>query len=64
MLYNKIIQKMFEAMGLKLTASRSPTMASPPYKISSKSTNRFKSYYGGFHRQAGDVISLLSSFRK
>jgi hypothetical protein len=36
--------KMVEAMGLKNTASWSPSMASPPYQISWKSTNRFNNW--------------------
>jgi hypothetical protein len=50
-------------MGLKLTYSKSPSMASPQYKVSSKSMNRFKRYLGGggqtdIHadRQYGDLI--------
>jgi hypothetical protein len=35
---------MVETTELKNMASRSSSMSSPPYKISSKSTNRFKSY--------------------
>jgi len=41
---------MVKAMILNMSASRSPSMASPAYQISWKSTNRFKSYYGGTHR--------------
>jgi hypothetical protein len=65
---------MFEAMGLKVVALRSPALALPPYKISSKSINWFKSYCGDTHththththtytytyRPTGDLISLLS----
>jgi hypothetical protein len=36
--------KVVEAMGLKVIASRSPAMASAPYKISSKSVKRLKRY--------------------
>jgi hypothetical protein len=60
--------KVVEAMGLKVDASTSPAVASLPYKISSKSFNRFLSFTGdgGTHRcthrdgQTGDLISLLS----
>jgi hypothetical protein len=38
---------MVEGTGLKSTASRSPSMAWPPYWISQKSTNWFKSYWRG-----------------
>jgi len=34
---------MVEATGLKIMESRSPSMVSPAYQISWKSTNRFKS---------------------
>jgi hypothetical protein len=48
--------KVVEAMGLKVVASTSLAMALPPYKISCKYINRFKSYWGdtqiGSHRQA------------
>jgi hypothetical protein len=56
--------KMVETMRIKIIASRSPWMASPPYQISWKSTKRFRSYSWGthryIHRQTGDLISLLS----
>jgi hypothetical protein len=42
-----------EAMGLKAVASISPAMASPPYTISSKSINRFKSCWVGRDTQTG-----------
>jgi hypothetical protein len=48
-------------MGLKIIAVRSPFLASPSYKMSSKSNNRFKSCWEG---QAGDLISLLFIFGK
>jgi hypothetical protein len=55
--------KMVEARGLKIIASRSPWMVSPPYQISWKSTNWFRSCWGGgdrqTHRQDGDLISLF-----
>jgi hypothetical protein len=51
--------KVAEAMGLKVVASTFPAVAPPPYKISSKSINRFKSYGGG-GTQTGDLTSLLS----
>jgi hypothetical protein len=44
--------KIVEDMGLKIITSRSPSMASPTYKISRKSTHCFKSYQGE-HRQTG-----------
>jgi hypothetical protein len=43
---------------------RSPSMARPPYWVSKKSTNWFRSWWGGQHRQDGDLISLHFSFRK
>jgi hypothetical protein len=51
---------MDEAMGLKTAESRSPTMASPPFNISSKSMSWFRSYLEDTHRQTDDLISLLS----
>jgi hypothetical protein len=51
---------MAEDTRFKNMSSRSSSMASPAYKMSWKSTHRFKSYYWGTHRQAGDLISLLS----
>jgi hypothetical protein len=36
--------KAVEAVALKIVASTPPAMASPPYKMSSKSINWFKSY--------------------
>jgi hypothetical protein len=50
---NLIHFKMVEAMGLRITASRSPLMASPPYQISRKSTTRFKSWWGDRQTQTG-----------
>jgi hypothetical protein len=41
--------KVVEVMGLKVIASRFPAIASPPYKILSKSTNWLISYWGGGH---------------
>jgi hypothetical protein len=37
---------MVEATGLKYMASRPSLLSSPPYKMSSKSANQFKSYSG------------------
>jgi hypothetical protein len=44
---------MIEAMGLKIIASRSPSMASPAYHISWKSTYQLK---GGTHKQTDWLI--------
>jgi hypothetical protein len=53
---------MVEAMGLKITASHSPLMASPPNQISYKSTNQVKCYGRQTDSQADDLISLLFIF--
>jgi hypothetical protein len=60
--------KAVEAIRLKVVSSTSPAMVSPPYKISSKSIDRFKKLLGGKERQThtyidrltDDLISLLS----
>jgi hypothetical protein len=41
--------KMVEAVGFKIMASRSPSMAGPAYCISYKTTNWFKNYWGWGH---------------
>jgi hypothetical protein len=56
---------MAEAIGLKITVSQSPSKAAPSYKTSSKSTNGLEVIGGGHtHRQAGDLINLLSMLEK
>jgi hypothetical protein len=64
---------MVEGTGLKITESRSTSMAWPPYQIPYKSTNWFKSYWGGggdtktegqTDRQAGDLISFTLIFKE
>jgi hypothetical protein len=52
---------MVKAMGLKIIALLSPSMASTPYQMSSKSTGWFKSYWDWTQaeRQTGDLISFL-----
>jgi len=42
---------MVESMGLKIIAFWSPWMVLSPYKISWKSTKRFKSSWGHTHTQ-------------
>jgi hypothetical protein len=54
--------------GIKNVMSRLSSMASPAYQISWNSTDRFKRYWGGGHRQtnrqARDLTSLLSFLNK
>jgi hypothetical protein len=52
---------MFEAMGLKITTSRSSWMASPAYKISEKICHSVQNLLvEDWETQTGDWISLLS----
>jgi hypothetical protein len=61
---------MVEATRLKIPASRSYSIALPPYTFLSKSTNRFKSYYRETQRErhtgreAGDLTRLLFIYGK
>jgi hypothetical protein len=55
---------MVEAMGLTVIASRSPTIASPPCKISSKSTISSKYIYTSFIPQGSNALGHYFSILK
>jgi hypothetical protein len=51
--------KIIEAMGLKIIASRSPWMASPPTKFHENLPVDSKLIISGGHRNTGDLINQL-----
>jgi hypothetical protein len=53
--------KMVDAMGLKIISLRPPSVATPAYQISWKSTIQFKSYLGGqTGRQTDDWFKKIT----
>jgi hypothetical protein len=56
--------KIVEAVGLKVIASRSPLVASVPYKSSFKSTDRLRSYCGADTQTETGDVTLLFIFGK